>query len=186
MILISRPQIQAWRRASSGALSHQGEDMLGSMLEMQQNLVELLEVPEGLEGIQEAVIGMMKESAETIECVHPGSRAWKEVDYDRADEEAIDVLLYLLEYFVLRGMDDNDVMNAYCRKVDIVTQRQVAKFAADKTEYIAQDEVLGKAKVEALVERLAQMGPISTFEVIANTPDEEIPFLLEALKSFYV
>jgi hypothetical protein len=152
MILISRPQVMAWRRAS--ALLHtqlEETNMLHAMLEMQGNLVEMLDVPEGHEGIQEAALGVMKESAEVIECVFPGSRAWKEIDYDRADEEMVDVLLYLLEYFVLRGYDDNDLMNAYARKVEIVEQRQIAKFAADKEEYISQDAVLGEINRQQII-----------------------------------
>lgn len=116
--------------------------MLQAMLDCQAELVALMLVPPGLKGVQEASIGMVKEAAELIEEVHPGSRAWKRVDYEKADMEAIDVMLYLLEYFVLRGFDADDILNRYYEKAEIVQQRQVTKMAADKEEYIAQDCVL--------------------------------------------
>ena len=107
--------------------------MLQAMLDCQAELCALLEVPPGLKGVQEASIGMVKEAAELIEEVHPGSRAWRRVDYEAADKEAIDVLLYLLEYFVLRGYDADDMLNAYYEKAEIVSQRQLLKAAPDKT-----------------------------------------------------
>ena len=108
--------------------------MLQDMLDCQAELCALLGVPPGLTGVQEASIGMVKEAAELIEEVHPGSRAWRRVDYEAADKEAIDVLLYLLEYFVLRGHDADDVLNAYYEKAEIVNERQESEEALDKVE----------------------------------------------------
>jgi hypothetical protein len=185
MILISRPQVQAWRRAEALLSISQGEDMLQAMLDAQDELVELLEVPRDLEGIQEAAVGIVKEAAEVIEQVYPGARAWKEVNYEEADKEAIDVLLYLLEYFVLRGFDAEDILGKYYEKVEVVTERQTSKEARDKEEYIAEDEVLGQVKVQRYVEELSQSDPMQAFELIAGTTDADMPFLLEALKAFY-
>ena len=122
--------------------------MLQAMLDCQAELCALLGVPPGLRGVQEASIGMVKEAAELIEEVHPGSRAWRRVDYEAADKEAIDVLLYLLEYFVLRGYDAEEILQMYYAKAEVVAHRQTTKAAADKEEYIQQDEVLSNGDYE--------------------------------------
>ena len=127
--------------------------MLQDMLDCQAELCALMLVPPGLTGVQEASIGMVKEAAELIEEVHPGSRAWRRVDYKAADKEAIDVLLYLLEYFVLRGYDAEEVLQMYYAKAEIVAERQVSKEAADKVateEYIRQDEFLSTPRQQII------------------------------------
>ena len=124
--------------------------MLQAMLDCQAELCALLGVPPGLRGVQEASIGMVKEAAELIEEVHPGSRAWRRVDYEAADKEAIDVLLYLVEYFVLRGWDADDILNAYYEKAEIVNQRQVSKEALDKEPAVEDDIFQEQTRMEAI------------------------------------
>lgn len=159
--------------------------MLQAMLDCQEELCDLMGVPRGLEGVQEASIGMVKEAAELIEEVHPGSRAWRKIDYEAADKEAIDVLLYLLEYFVLRGYDAEEILQLYYAKAEVVTERQISKVAADKVpdaeslgdlsrELLEGEQLIVGIFIEETNEALRTLGSLDTLHELDALPDGEL------------
>lgn len=97
--------------------------MLSKIMRMQSQIVELLKIPAGPVGIQEAVLGMVKETVEVLDAVAPGFKVWQKIDYAAADEESIDVLLYLTEYWLARELSADDVMALYEMKHAKVLQR---------------------------------------------------------------
>lgn len=105
---------------------HEGKEdgnLLAQMMGRQQHLAEVLGIPPGREALQEAAIGMVKEAAEVLDAIVPGFKPWQEPDIVEGDKEAIDVLLYLLEYFNARNFTALDVSDKFNEKVDIVLKR---------------------------------------------------------------
>lgn len=98
------------------------------LIEMHRALQDQMEVPRGLPGMQEAALGLVKESAEVLDEVSPGYRPWVKVDLEAADREAIDVLCYLLVYFVAREWTEEDVVERY-RKTNAKIWSRIAEAA---------------------------------------------------------
>ena len=103
--------------------------MLENMMWRQRGLMTQLETRSGQPlTIQEAVHGVVKEAAEILDVLQPGTKPWAvAAALGEADTEAIDVLMYLLEYFLIRGYAAADIHRMFNNKHDIVQQRLEAK-----------------------------------------------------------
>ena len=73
--------------------------MLENMMWRQRGLMVQLEAKSGQPlTIQEAVYGVVKEAAEILDVLQPGTKPWAaSAALSEADTEAIDVKMYLLE-----------------------------------------------------------------------------------------
>lgn len=99
--------------------------MLENMMWRQRGLmIQLSEISGQPLTMQEAVHGIVKEAAEILDALSPGTKPWQVGQaLIEADKEAIDVLMYTLEYFLLRGYAAADVHRMFNDKHDIVQTR---------------------------------------------------------------
>ena len=125
-------QIRRGRAAALLPAPYKGVMMLQAMLDAQEELAELLEVPFDELGLLGAAIGIVQEASEVLGELYVGRKSWDEVNSEKADKEVIDVLMYVLEYLVIRDYDANDIINMYYEKVEIVAERVRSGQARDK------------------------------------------------------
>lgn len=124
---------------------------LPQMMKMQAELMKALGVSNGAHADSsftaeqlQAAIGMSCEAAEILDEFNTQTRKWKHKAFDmamkNAKEEAIDVLLYLLEFFILVGMDAAAIEKAFNRKVLINMARLVkaSMTRAQMNEYLLE------------------------------------------------
>jgi len=110
--------------------------MLENMMWRQRGLMTQLEAKSGQPlTMQEAVHGVVKEAAEILDVLQPGTKPWAATTaLSEADTEAIDVMMYLLEYFLIRGYAAADIHRMFNNKHDIVQQRLETKSLKESLE----------------------------------------------------
>lgn len=112
-------------------------DSLELMLRHQSELMELLEVGAEMPPLQNphslgAVLGIIDEGTEVMQELVKIVKPWneelsEEKKLDNAKEELIDVLFFLLEAFILFGMDSTEILEFYKAKAEINIERAITK-----------------------------------------------------------
>lgn len=101
--------------------------LLSEMYKLQLELNEVLEQNKVEKGrlTELMVMNMVTESAEALAHFTNETKPWKptEPDLEKVDEEVIDVLFFVLNYFTSRGIRPGEIFSMYFRKHQVNIQR---------------------------------------------------------------
>jgi len=129
------------RRAVKNVLRKKEKDKLEELIDLQRNLFLFYKSKRRWyreadcnEMLKTFVIALADESFEMLHLLN--WKPWKnekELDIDALKEEAIDALHFLLQIFILLGMDADEVLKCYKEKLEENYRRQ-----REKVEYKAE------------------------------------------------
>jgi dimeric dUTPase (all-alpha-NTP-PPase superfamily) len=111
------------------------EDKLHALFAWQQELIDIV-VPEGMDQkhVAKLMVGcVLGEAAEANAHFLNETKPWKpsEPNWKAVDEEMIDVLHFLLEYFIMRGYSPYSVITVYRHKNLTNQERVRSKLSLD-------------------------------------------------------
>ena len=101
--------------------------MLEQMVEIQNSVSELLDIPREMDSLQEAAIGLGMEVVslgDSVEDARLEPKVLETLNLNKADCSAVAALAYLLEYFVLRDWDAYDIEAAYLMLMGEIVKKQ--------------------------------------------------------------
>jgi len=147
--------------------------MLEQMVEIQNSVSEMLEIPRDMNSIQEAITGLTMEVSDLGEAVEDARlepKVLETLNLNKADCSAVAALAYLLEYFVLRDWDAYDIEAAYLMLMGEIVKKQEAEVDADVAFFETLKSVLtgdldefieSFCKMEAEVEEINSMNGLN-------------------------
>ena len=147
--------------------------MLQQMVEIQNSVSELLEIPRDFNSVQESVTGLTMEVSdlgEAIEDARLEPKVLETLNLNKADCSAVAALAYLLEYFVLRDWDAYDIEAAYLMLMGEVIKKQEAEVETDAAFFDMLKSVLAGdlpefiesfCKMEAEIEEINSMNGVN-------------------------
>ena len=108
--------------------------MLQQMVDIQNSVSEMLEIPRDFNSVQEAITGLTMEVSDLGEAVEDARlepKVLETLNLNKADCSAVAALAYLLEYFVLREWSAEDIEAAYLMLMGEIVKKQEAEVDAD-------------------------------------------------------
>lgn len=93
------------------------ESSLDVLVQKQTELMKAFGIDfASLETLKSAAMGLVCEAAEVLDNLNDATRPWTTINLAEVQKEAVDVLFYLMEIFILMGWSASDVMVAYEKK----------------------------------------------------------------------
>ena len=108
--------------------------MLQQMVDIQNSVSEMLEIPRDMGSVLESVTGLSLEVvslSESVEDARLEPKVLETLNLNKADCSAVAALAYLLEYFVLREWSAEDIEAAYLMLMGEIVKKQEAEAEVD-------------------------------------------------------